>query len=343
MTNPPKISVLTPAYNAAQYIRATIDSVLSQTEQDFELLIINDGSTDDTEKIVREYDSPKIIYHANPQNLGIAKTYNRAIQLARGKYLAIAESDDISHPQRFEVQARYLDEHPNIGAVSSRIHNFSSAPPPMKMLSVKKIKAVETPAQNRARILRRRPLIHHQVAMLRADVLRDNRIAYNENLSVSCDTDLFLHLAQVSDLAELNCELLGYRSHESNTTVVNKSAGYAEAEEIVSAFFNAGIVNKIDFGLYTNKVSANIASIHELNGALEEFMATKADDPLYDSKALQKRCARILFGHFLHLAKQGVAPREIYAAYRQMKLFKHLNTERKMRLLINTLRHSKNH
>ena len=82
--------------------------MLSQTEQDFELLIINDGSTDDTEKIVREYDSPKIVYHTNPQNLGIAKTYNRAIQLARNKYLAIAESDDISHPQRLEMQAKLM-------------------------------------------------------------------------------------------------------------------------------------------------------------------------------------------------------------------------------------------
>ena len=337
MNTPPKISALMPAYNAAKYIRATIDSLLAQTEQDFEVVVINDGSTDDTEAIVREYDSPKIVYHTNPQNLGIAKTYNRAIQLARGKYLAIAESDDISHPQRFEVHARYLDEHPNIGAVSARTKTFKVTPPRMKTLSVKKIKAVKPPIYYYVRILKG-PLIRHPVAMLRADVLRKNHIAYNENFFVACDVDLFLRMAQVSDLAQLNCELLGYRVHGRNTSTVHASLGYAEAAQANSSVFNAGLASPIDIGLCYDNTLTNFTSIAELNRGLEEFVATQAGNPRHVYKAWQKHFAMILFSQLLYLAKKDAAPREIYAAYRQMKLLKHLNLERKLRLLVHTLK-----
>ena len=341
MKTPPKISALMPVYNAVQYIRVAIKSVLAQTEKDFELLIINDGSTDHTEKIIREYDSPKIVYHANPQNLGIAKTYNRAIQLARGKYLAIVESDDLSHPQRFEMQARYLDAHANVGAVSARIKPFSDFPPPIKKLRVKK-SAVETPKQIRARILGRDSLISHPVAMLRADVLRENRIAYNGNFSVAFDVDLFLQMVSVSDLAALNCELLAYRVHGQNASIVNESLAFSELQQANADFINAYLMNPIDIGLCYDKTLTNFTSIAELNRGLEEFAATQVGNVLYDSKALQKRCAIILFGQLLHLAKQGAAPREIYAAYRRMKLLKQLNIERKLRLLRHTRKRNAN-
>ena len=332
-----------PAYNAAQYIRATIDSVLSQTEQDFELLIINDGSTDDTEKIVREYDSPKIVYHTNPQNLGIAKTYNRAIKLARGKYLAIAESDDISHPQRFEVQARYLDEHLNIGAVSARTKNFSSTPPPLATTFGKKAPVTPTPDVIRSRILRFWPAILHPVAMLRAEVLRRHGIAYNDSYSVAFDVDLFLQFAQVTDLASLECDLLGYRKHENNHSAVNELLAGKESTQVVAQFLNHSTRTKINPEWFDGVHQINsINHFHAINCALEEFISAKTHDPHYDNKTMRKRAAMFLYGLLIDLAKKRTPPREIYAAYRRAKLLRHVNLERKLRLLTKTLKRNKN-
>ena len=338
MTNPPKISVLMPAYNAGKYIRATIDSILAQTEQDFELLIINDGSTDDTEKIVREYDSPKIVYHTNEKNLGIAKTYNRAIQLARGKYLAIAESDDISHPQRFEVQARWLDENPTIGVVSAKVKEFSDEPPTLAAINADGVKPTETVPQFCARILLHAGAsIKHPVTMYRADTLRQNNMTYDERFVVVFDLDFFMRLAQVTDLINLDCELLAYRLHTHNTSAINYSLGKTLVVKVFVEFINRNCRAKINAEWFDdNKRIKNIDYFAHLIAAIEEFVAAQTNNPRYDTKTLRKRAALLLYGHILGLTKH-TPPREIYAAYRQSTLLKQINLERKLRLFAKAL------
>ncbi len=337
MKTPPKISALMPAYNAAQYIRATIDSVLSQTEQDFELLIINDGSTDDTEKIVREYDSPKIIYHTNPQNFGIAKTYNRTMQLARGKYLAIAESDDISHPQRFEVQARWLDENPTIGVVNAQVKTFSGEPPILATINAGSVKPTETAPQLCARVLHYGALINHQVIMYRADTLRQHNMTYDERFVVAFDTDFFMRITQVTDLINLDCELLAYRLHTHNTSAINYSLGKTLVVKLFVEFINRNCQTKINPEWFDDiKQIKNIDYFAHLIAAIEEFVAAQTNNPRYDTKTLRKRAALLLYGHILGLTKH-TPPREIYAAYRQSTLLKQINLERKLRLFAKAL------
>ena len=102
MNKRPTVTVLMPAYNAEKFIRDSIDSVLSQTYSDFELLIINDGSTDKTEEIILSYKDHRIVYVKNEVNLKLIKTLNKGIDLAKGKFIARIDSDDVINPDRIE-------------------------------------------------------------------------------------------------------------------------------------------------------------------------------------------------------------------------------------------------
>jgi glycosyltransferase involved in cell wall biosynthesis len=112
-----KISIILPVYNAEKYVSAAIDSILQQTFTDFELLLINDASTDDSRAILENYAAQdrRIRLIDNPQNMGLTATLNKAIDLCRGEYIARMDADDISLPQRLETQAAFLDANPAIG------------------------------------------------------------------------------------------------------------------------------------------------------------------------------------------------------------------------------------
>ena len=117
--NNPKISVLMPVYNAEKYLREAIDSILNQTFIDFEFLIINDASTDNSKKIILSYKDPRIRYYENTNNLGVAKTLNKGLRLAKTNYIARMDADDISIDKRLEFQYNKFGEDKNIVIVAS--------------------------------------------------------------------------------------------------------------------------------------------------------------------------------------------------------------------------------
>ena len=115
-----KVTVLMPAYNAGKYIAESIQSVIDQTYSDWELLIMNDGSTDGTVQVVRRFDDPRIRLIENPTNLGLIKTLNHGLAEAGGEWIARLDSDDIAMPNRLELQVAYLSENPDCVLVGGR-------------------------------------------------------------------------------------------------------------------------------------------------------------------------------------------------------------------------------
>src|SRR3569832_772220 len=120
-THVPRVSVLMAAYNSAAYIGEAIESVLNQTMDDFELIVVDDGSTDHSPGIIARYveQDVRVIVHRQ-ENQGIGGATNQALRLARARYVAILESDDTKEPARLAIQADYLDAHPDITAVGSQ-------------------------------------------------------------------------------------------------------------------------------------------------------------------------------------------------------------------------------
>jgi len=117
----PKLTVITTIYNASPYLKDSLDSVFGQRFQDFELILVNDGSTDDSREIMLDYfqqhDNVRLLENAN--NEGIPISRNRALLVAQGDYIAIHDGDDISLPERFEKEVKFLDENSDVDFIGS--------------------------------------------------------------------------------------------------------------------------------------------------------------------------------------------------------------------------------
>lgn len=120
----PQVSILMPVYNTAPYLREAMDSMLSQIFTDFELIVLNDCSPDNADEILDTYDDPRIVRYKGEKNVGLSNVLNVGIGLARGKYIARMDSDDISLPNRLQVQVDYLETHPEIDLVSVGMQLF---------------------------------------------------------------------------------------------------------------------------------------------------------------------------------------------------------------------------
>ena len=110
--NKPMVSVVMPAYNEERNIRNAISSVLAQEFEDFEFIIVDDGSTDSTSDIIESFDDKRIIYIKNETNIGVTKSRNKALDFAKGKYIACLDADDTCTPDRLKKQVAYMESHP---------------------------------------------------------------------------------------------------------------------------------------------------------------------------------------------------------------------------------------
>ena len=115
-----KISVVMAAFNAEKYLREAMDSILAQTYGDLELIVLDDKSTDGSLRILKEYAAadPRVVVLENEQNMGLTKSLNKGLAVAKGEYIARMDADDISVPDRFAKQVAFLDSHPDYSFVS---------------------------------------------------------------------------------------------------------------------------------------------------------------------------------------------------------------------------------
>ena len=145
MENNPKVSVIIPSYNSAAFLDEAILSVLNQTFTDFELIIHDDCSTDNTDAIVKKYlADPRVSYYKNDKNLGLGGNWNKALRYARGEYIKFLMSDDKFHPQLLEKFVPIMDEHPNVSLITSYreefgLENYKNEPPYIFLQPGKKI------------------------------------------------------------------------------------------------------------------------------------------------------------------------------------------------------------
>src|ERR1043166_6550036 len=138
----PRVTIAMPVFNAGKYLRSAVESILSQSYKDFILLVINDGSSDDSDEVMRSFSDPRIEYHRNDTNIGLVKTLNKAIMLTRTEYFARMDADDIALPERLQVQLNFMDQNPAIGVCGSLYEIFGDESfRPQLPLSDEEIKA----------------------------------------------------------------------------------------------------------------------------------------------------------------------------------------------------------
>lgn len=122
----PTLSILMPVYKTAPFLQEAIDSILSQSFSNFELIVLNDCSPDNAEEILDRYDDPRIIRYLGTENQGLSNVLNIGLDMAKGKYIARMDSDDISLPERLQTQVDYLESHPDIDLCSCGMKLFGA-------------------------------------------------------------------------------------------------------------------------------------------------------------------------------------------------------------------------
>lgn len=209
MTPPaaPTVSVIMAAYNGAALIGETIASLRAQRFDDFEVVIVDDCSSDDTLARLQAIDDPRFRILANDTNQGPVRTRNRAFAEARGRYVAALDQDDLCHPDRFAEQVRYLDAHAHVVLLGTAANQLSgsavsaSALPPMSSIAL-----VEWMLQIS------NPLVWSSV-MLRRDAAQQLTPFTRPALLYAEDFDLYHRLSAHGRIARLDRELLTYRQH----------------------------------------------------------------------------------------------------------------------------------
>lgn len=204
------VSVVMPVYNGALYLRKAIDSILSQTHTNFELIIINDGSTDNSEQIIQSYTDERIVYLKNELNSRICVTLNRGLEIAKGKYIARMDCDDISVPNRLTVQVDFMESHPEIGICGSNVIIFG-----------REFQRITDMVQNSdlcAAGLIFNPCFAHPTVMWRKDIMVKYNLRYDEYYCGLEDFMMWWRFAEVTKLANIPQPLLKYRIHENQET-----------------------------------------------------------------------------------------------------------------------------
>ena len=207
-----KVSVLTPIYRTDErFLREAIESVLNQTFEDFELLLLDDCPSDSREKVVGSYDDKRIVYLKNDRNLGITASRNKLIDLAKGEYLAIFDHDDVCRPERLAKEVAYLDAHPECGVVSGwtkpTCGGVNEYPEDDHAIKVAMMCGIS---------------MWHPAAMVRKSVLMTTGVRYEADYSPVEDYMLWLRLVPHTRFHNLQEVMIDYRWHASNTSVVRK-------------------------------------------------------------------------------------------------------------------------
>lgn len=213
--NDPLVSVLTPAYNAADFISEAMGSVLNQSYQQWELVVVNDGSEDHTSEIAREFSDPRIRVIDLPQNIGLAAVRNYCVSEATGEYSAFLDADDRMTVGRLKIQVDFLQAHPEIALTGGQIATFQMGKTPQ---SVCRLPTSQDEVQ--AAMLFFDPLATSTV-MVRTPVLQS--FQFREQFPPLEDYDLWQRLSQQHQCYNLKHVLAEYRVHGTQSTKVISS------------------------------------------------------------------------------------------------------------------------
>lgn len=221
-----EVTVFMPVYNCEKYLEEAIISILNQTFTNFELLIINDGSTDRSIDIINKFKDKRIRLFNNECNKGLPYTRNRGLSLARGKYIALMDADDISKLDRLEKQVNFLNKNKNIDVVSSNVD---------WLIDNKIIKSKRKFSNNRnGNIgLMFRNVIGNPAAMFRKDFIEKNNINYRKEYFVGQDYAFWIDCQKNGRLYIMPESLLIYRYGHNNITKKTMEKKAVERKKII--------------------------------------------------------------------------------------------------------------
>jgi glycosyltransferase involved in cell wall biosynthesis len=237
----PKVTVLMPVYNSEKYLHDAIKSILNQTFRDFEFIIIHDPSTDKTTEILQSFNDPRIKIINNEKVLGLIESLNTGLGIASGEYIARMDSDDISLPERFEKQVKYLQAHPEVGVLGCHVKIVDEISKTVSVCS-----RPLTNDQNQWRLLFGPSLMHPSVMFRKELIIKHG--GYSKEALHAEDYELWSRLSRYTEINQLPDVLVVLRKHTENIGSV-----YAQAQLETAISITKNNMNR----LFSTKVRVN--------------------------------------------------------------------------------------
>lgn len=303
LSNHPVVTVLLPVFNASKHIQAAIKSILKQSFFDFELLVIDDGSSDGTVAAVQMFEDKRICLIKNDANMGVARTLNRGLNMARGIYIARMDADDICHRHRLTKQIQFMEQNPSVGVAGTWVRYFGDQPPVID----------RTPTGCdvvKAFLLFDNPLYHPSI-IIRKSLLDQFTLRYDSTYSRSEDYELWIRAAEYFPLDNLPESLLKFRCHKGSITSTASDHMKKQACELLLRGLQKLEMKVTDTDLlfhYMVSKGQRMESLEMLRKAeqwLGRLLQQNAQVGVYESKSFFNAVGMIWFRLCYHSAQLG--------------------------------------
>ena len=278
-------------YNDELYIEESLRSILNQTLADFELIIYDDCSSDHTVEKIRAFHDPRIQLICNEENCGLTKNLNKGLRIARGKYIARMDGDDISEQTRFERQVAFLEEHPSVYLISCHAQNFGESD------LVNRIQGSSEVLRCRMLI---RPVFAHPGFMMRRELIEEG-FFYDETFRTAQDYEFAVRAAGTHEIGMVPEILLHYRVHKkqiSNTVNDNQvtNADRVRQKQLGQLKITlSGEEQQVYNDWVYERKPQSFEEFLEASALLQRFVTANEKTGIYDGRVLEKTLKRLLY------------------------------------------------
>lgn len=329
----PRVSVIIPIYNAEKFLREAIDSMLNQTCTDFELIILNDESTDSSWEIITSYNDPRIRPVNYETNIGLNKSLNCGIELAKGEYIARMDGDDISLPNRLLEQVAFMDSHPDIGIAGSWV----------KVIGDKTEYVWEyyaDPDKVKASILFVSSLAHPTVIMRRS-LLDKYNLRYQDLRGSAEDYELWSRASECFRMANMGKVLLNYRVSGDNRSSVFLDKVIGASQEVRQRLIKKMGIEPTQEEMKIHQFAARydapkgISFMREVEQWFQKLLSANTEKNIYKQSALQS-----ILGHYWYgLSIRSIAEKGIWTMFWKSPLLPFITARQKIKFAIKYILH----
>ena len=283
-----KITVLMSVYNTKEdYLREAIESILNQTLREFEFIIINDASNEQTINILDQYNDDRILRIDNEVNLGLTASLNKGLSIARGEYIARMDADDISYPNRLELQYQYMQKHPNVAILGGWTKSNGK---------ISKYQGHASSKWRKVRMLIENVGIAHPTAFMRTDFLKKYNLAYDVSIKKSQDYDLWTRCLEYGNIAVCPHVILEYRVHDEQISIVNIDEQVMAKKQIRTRLLrNIGVdYSSEELEQFLNLENITLDPV-KLSNLLDKIIKANKKKEYYDSGILKRELTFVWF------------------------------------------------
>jgi glycosyltransferase involved in cell wall biosynthesis len=276
-TNQPLISIIMPVYNPGQFLLPALESIINQTHSNWELIAVDDASTDNSYQILKNYaqKDKRIQVFRNKVNSGVSKTANFALQKAQGQFIARMDSDDVMYPSRLEKQVKFLLKNPDTVLVGGQCLLINE-----QGLKIGE-KRFPTNFQNIKKMIFWNIPVQQPTTMVNTALLPKDFVWYDNQFTSAEEVELLFKFFKLGKVANLKSYLLKYRIHGKNTSLINpKETFYLTFKSRIKAVYKYGYIPSAK-GIFISLAQLMVVT----------FLPEKAIYPIYSFIRGQKKFA----------------------------------------------------